>query len=1225
MKPTSISFAKRTGGLGLFALALLSALGTMAAEPTPHLLWSIGKPDGDDREFALVPGRYREFREDGFFVVGRSDAGRDWPYVHPGPHDDWAGSRSHTFTVVFGLKKLTATGESRLRIALVDTQNRTPSDLKIAINGQEFRKSMPKGGGDESVFGQPERGRKHAVEVSFPSALLKAGANEVGITTVGGSWVIYDWLGLETPAGFELGDVDGTVVGTVQAPPVLVERAGTLLQTVQVAVRHFGPQTAAVVRLEGAEPVPVTLRQGAQTLEVPFPAIEKPTTSSLRVEVAGKVIGAQSVALKPVRKWVVYLLPHSHVDIGYTHVQTDVEKAQWKYLEMGMEAAKKSANNPPGSRFKWNVEVLWAVDSYLRQATPEKRQQFIKAVQAGQVGLQALYGNELTGLCRPEELMRLVGCAQRVGKLCDTPVTSAMITDVPGYTWGMVPTFAHSGVKYWSIGPNGGDRIGNTIAAWGDKPFWWIGPNGKDKVLVWMTGTGYYRVFSSANNLMNYLGRLEQGGYPYDFVQVRHCLGDNGAPDVNFADTVKEWNNTHAYPKLVIATTDDMFRDFEQRYGDQIPTAQGDFTPYWEDGAASSALETSMNRASADRLTQAESLFAMFNPKAYPAEDLYQAWRNVILYDEHTWGAHNSISQPDAPFVKSQWAIKRQFAVDADAQSRKLLAKANEARGAVISLSTRNAGGEGATTASSPRAQAFDVINTTSDSYPWALVTVPKELSTAGDCLYYSPTEKIGGVCQRLTTGELVFRPCVNGFLSRRWYVTADKPRAPYETFPAARIEGHTLSAADSGVARALTLRLDEHTGGIASLLWDNHELVDTAAPTGLNDYFYLPGSDLKGLQRNGSVKISVKEKGPLITSLLVESDAPGCNKLTREYRLHALRNYVEIIDTVDKKAVRAKEGVHFGFAFHVPDGVVRMDVPWGVVRPETDQIPGACKNWFSVQRYVDITNLDYGVTWLTPDAPLVEVGGITANLIGSLSDTRAWKNKIEPSTTIYSWAMNNHWHTNYRAEQDGPTVVRYFIYPHTNSARDEAARFALECSQPLLVLPARGEEPQRSSLVSASGAQVTAFKPSEDGRAWIVRLFNPTGKSEPTKLEWNPPEPKSVWLSDNSEKPLQPAVGPVEVPAWSIVTLRAERPETRASGFQIGEREAVEIAVRKFATFKYDGGRSGYTNSIKFDTNSSAWRVVLRGIGENQQPWNWCAIWIDARSGQVTYVHHGE
>ena len=41
----------------------------------------------------------------------------------------------------------------------------------------------------------------------------------------------------------------------------------------------------------------------------------------------------------------------------------------------------------------------------------------------------------------------------------------------------------------------------------------------------------------------------------------------------------------------------------------------------------------------------------MLAPKTYPADEFYAAWRNVILYDEHTWGAHNSISQPDSPFV----------------------------------------------------------------------------------------------------------------------------------------------------------------------------------------------------------------------------------------------------------------------------------------------------------------------------------------------------------------------------------------------------------------------------------------------------------------------------------------------------------------------------------------------------------------------------------------------
>ncbi len=42
-----------------------------------------------------------------------------------------------------------------------------------------------------------------------------------------------------------------------------------------------------------------------------------------------------------------------------------------------------------------------------------------------------------------------------------------------------------------------------------------------------------------------------------------------------------------------------------------------------------------------------------------------------MLYDEHTWGAYCSISEPDSEFTKAQWKIKAQFAVDADKRARR--------------------------------------------------------------------------------------------------------------------------------------------------------------------------------------------------------------------------------------------------------------------------------------------------------------------------------------------------------------------------------------------------------------------------------------------------------------------------------------------------------------------------------------------------------------------------
>ena len=202
---------------------------------------------------------------------------------------------------------------------------------------------------------------------------------------------------------------------------------------------------------------------------------------SLKVslEAIGQPLTQTEVPRPPVRPWEIYLLPHSHVDIGYTELQTDVEQKQMRNLERGLELAKATAGNPEGSRYKWNVEVLWAVESYLRLQPPEKQKEFLEAVRQGRIGLDAMYGNELTGLCRPEELLRLFRYATQLGAQCGVPVEAAMISDVPGYTWGVVSAMAEAGVKYWSIGPNYADRIGGTLLHWENKPFYWVGPSGQ--------------------------------------------------------------------------------------------------------------------------------------------------------------------------------------------------------------------------------------------------------------------------------------------------------------------------------------------------------------------------------------------------------------------------------------------------------------------------------------------------------------------------------------------------------------------------------------------------------------------------------------------------------------------------------------------------------------------------------------------------------------------------
>jgi hypothetical protein len=865
--------------------------------------------------------------------------------------------------------------------------------------------------------------------------------------------------------------------------------------------------------------------RGAEHFSIFLPAQAGPTNAcEATVEWhSGRASLKETVSVPACTPRVYYVLMHSHCDIGYTDIQPHIAAKQAHNVIHALELMDATKDYPPEAQFKWNTEVFWQVDQFYKIATPEQKQKFEQAVRDHRIGLDAMYGNLLTGLARGEELLRQMEFATELGRKCGVKVDSMMISDVPGLIWGIVPSLAQAGVKYISDGPNAssgmvGDRIGYVRVQWENRPFVWVSPSGHERAIYWGAQGGYsigHHCGSIRDAIAELTPQLEEWGYPYDIVQLRWTKGDNGGPDETVMPTVRDWNAKYAWPKLIISTTSEMFHAFETRYGGQLPVYRGDMTPYWEDGAASSARETGLNRLSSDRMTQGEILWTLLKPEALPAEGYAAALKNIALYSEHTWGAYNSISAPDSDFVKAQWKIKQAFALDGESETKELLAGALATRGGAPDI-----------------AAAMDVFNTA--SWPRTdLVTLPATMKLAGDIVKNDRGEIAPS--QRLAGGELVFMakdvPPLGG---RRFTLDA----GPAHPSGAARADGATLADA------ALSLKLDEKSGAIASLRAQSvdHDFVNAAADLGLNEYIYLPGGNVTNAQRNGPVKISVKENGPLVASLLVESEAPGCHKLLREIRFVDGLDRVEIIDTIDKKAVRSVEGLHLGFGFNVSNPAVRINIPWGVIEPEKDQLAGACKNWFSVERWVDISNDKLGVTWSTVEAPLLEIGGLTANIPRSQPNPKAYMSRIEASAKIFSWVMNNHWHTNYRAEQEGATVFRYGLRPHTAYDQTAAAHFGVESTEPLIAAPAAGPAPSGSLVeITAGPVMITSLKPSSDGKALILRLYNTGPSAAQASLKWGAMPPKSVSVSDLSEAPGQQTDGAVDLAAYEVRTLRAE------------------------------------------------------------------------------------
>lgn len=892
---------------------------------------------------------------------------------------------------------------------------------------------------------------------------------------------------------------DGTVAGkaaTAIARPVrgLRRIADRLRQPIRITLDSDKAHDAVITSVDGVEVDRRSLTAGKQTFDVFIDPVLRPTHVTLSVQRGSEHL-SESVALHPVRKMQIYILPHSHHDLGYTEAQADVEERQMRNIALGIDLARNTADDPEGSRFVWNLEVLWGADLYMQRKSAGEKAAFVDAVRKGWIALNGSYANELTGLCRPEELLQLFRFGTELSAATGTKIDSAMMSDVPGYTWGTVDAMAQAGIRYFSAAPNYFDRIGRFMDTLQDKPFWWVSKSGKDRVLFWIPWTGYAMSHVMTANddwVGKYQERMDDVRFPYDISYVRWAgHGDNAEPDPGIAEFVRAWNQTYEWPKFTIASTSTAFAAFERRYGSQLPQLQGDLTPYWEDGAASSALETAINRNAADRLTQAATLFALARPGDYKPAPFKDAWRDVLLYSEHTWGAAASVTQPEAAMTVNQWNVKREFALEGERKSRALLALAGEA--------------------AHPVRGSIDIVNTSS----WArggIVLISAGLSATGDRVVDAHGQPLPS--QRLSTGELaVLVPAIPGLATARLTLTKGSPAAP----------AHPVVFRDGELRNSrLRARIDTSSGDIVELAMDGSDdnLVDSRAGWTLNEFVLLRGDDVQHLGKSGAATVTVEDQGPLVISVRVESNAPLCRSLVRRIRLAADQDFLELHNTVDKQRADyaqdtddkgrhpvLKESLQFAFPFAVTEGQLTVDVPFAQVRPELDQLPGSCKNWMPVGRWVDVSNASSGVIWVTLDAPLIEVGGITATKLNSQTDPEVWMRHLDPTQTFFSWVMNNHWGTNYRAWQEGPVTFRYALKPHRGVDFAEASRFATGLSQPLVVTAATGASLVHEPLlrVEPEDILVQELKPSDDGKAWIVRLFNASTTTANVRLTWSP------------------------------------------------------------------------------------------------------------------------
>jgi len=833
----------------------------------------------------------------------------------------------------------------------------------------------------------------------------------------------------------------------VEPTPLLIREKGVNKQMVRIKVDHTFKTTDILQLAISTHTYTFVLEPGFNYFELPLEPYPVAKMERVTATVATKFIkkasdtateglkfkSVYSVRFQPVHPREVDIIHHSHNDIGYSHHQDTVEKIQNLNIRHALRLIEQTKNYPEGSRFKWNIESLWAVDNFLGEATAEEKLKFFDAVRNRQIGLGGFYANILTGLCKPEELPWITeyGVALRAKE--NLPMQSVMFTDIPGVSWSTVQALAGQGFNYFSCGPNyqehmpdKGERIGGTIRDFGDKPFYWKAENGKDSILFWVAGRGYSMFHQipfgdleqkRKDKLVNYMNELDSLEYPYDIVQLRYNIkSDNGPVDTALSDFVKRWNETYVSPKLVITTVDEMMQKFEQRYGSKLPVRSGDFTPYWEDGAYSTAKEEGQVRMLSEKIIQLQELHRLMPKVDLDTNWFYRARRSIVLFQEHTWGSWNSISEPDIPFTTEQWKYKKRFADSAAyyvTQLEKALMPAKTDFRFVEVWNTCTWIRSGYAEAKCP--PGMDTL------------ALADERGLAIPVEFIDGNKKIAFIAKNVpASGSNTYR-----FL----------PKSSVRQVAEKRFLAYFSS-------------LDSLHGTLKSLVRQYVELADSSQFHGLNSALVVSGLDPSHYSGTSVKTIeNTRMKTAAVNEWIMTCELEGCREVKYTFtQFRDLHDLVKLSVFIDKKTVREKESIHIAFPFKMNGAKTRIGIGDTCITPEKGQLVPANRDFYSVQRWLDISDSTHGVTLSSPQCALWEVGSILDERRTNRNE-KVWKRENKSSSTVFAYVMNNYWNTNYKIDQPGPVQFDFFLRLHDAFSLEEARRFGYEANHPLLVI----------------------------------------------------------------------------------------------------------------------------------------------------------------------------
>jgi alpha-mannosidase len=1152
--------------------ALLIAATVPAAHATEKTLWKIGTFDGSSGEFKSQDINYSDPKSDPVFVVDRSN-NKDWYRFQPGPANGIAGGRLHPFTVKFVLNDAPR-GVYHLKIGILYETPRL-SFLRLDVNGHSgffyFHPKLDFRAGDWEGTFVPQTSIAEK-RISIPAAWLRKGENAFVLTAMddpataqvsfgaiapGHTGLIYDALCLVQD---EAEQYDANRFAAQIEPTIFYRETKTgMMEIVDVflCASRFPTNGTVELRVAGHSfSEPFSTKNEFGEARVPFEVSE--WSGSAEAVVRMGEVSTGIVKVEPAKKWTIALIPHEHLDIGFTDYPAKVAELHSQSVDQAMDLISRTPD------FRWTLDGSWVADQYLSGRSPDARQQFFEHVRDGSIVIPPEFANQHTGNASWEGLARSFYGQHRLTRENKLPVAdAAQIVDVPAYTWAYASVLHDAGIKYFVAASNSWRAPVMLLGRWNEKsPFYWEGPDG-GRVLMWYSRAylqahtlfgGPWRMESIRDSLPVFLQAYTRPDYTASTVIIFGTQLENTPLTKEQSEIVSSFSHEYAWPKFEFSTVHSAMQRIEHEWKGSFPVFRGDFGPYWEDGYGSDAAHTAIHRENQHRIRTAEIMGAAvssIDPRVRPDKAMLDdAWRNELLYDEHTWTYVGATTQPEHHQSEEQIALKGARV----ARARDDISESIQREWAQLEALVKT------------KDNSIAVFN----SLNWPRSGIVETDLPDGATLV-DPSTGAGVPMEILGKGKGIPLPGFGPGNVRVRFLAAAIPAVGYKLYICKPITKETVAAEEikGNVLENEFYRvtLDPSSGSIASVFDKQlgHELVDSKSPYKFGQYLYVSGGDSypenslyrfgAGLEpprltvhpaRSGTL-LSVK-KTPIGIVATISSSAPNTPSIQMEVLLPKSAKSIQITYRLHKDRVLARESAYVAFPFAVtnPEFTYGSQTAW--VNPAKDELAGGSREWYLPTTWASVYNPQVTATVVPLDAPLAAFGDIVRG---------EWPAEFKPkSSAIFSWLMNNYWGTNFPAWQGGEFTFRYAITSNSKFNPQSLTRFGLEALTPLehddlsasedtSVLPNR--EGNLLEIVNP-GVTLLTWKRAEDGDGTILRLQDTMAESVNVRIHSQYLTFERAWMCDLLEEnqtevktegaDLNVLIGPFQVATLRLRTM---------------------------------------------------------------------------------------